>query len=108
MNVFPLIDIVSNMDYPFFWWLKQSCRDHLPNSYTIVLLKELGWKFWVWLFYKNMKDTFNEGLPYIIHFIVFHPILRRLQILLTVIRHLILIKSNLSKKNGLLFRIEFK
>ena len=41
---------------------------------------------------------FNEDPPYITHFVVFHPFLRGPQILLTFIRHLILTKSNLSKK----------
>ena len=45
-----------------------------------------------------MKDAFNEGLSNITHFIVFHPFLRRPQILLTFVRHLTLIKSNLIKK----------
>ena len=49
-----------------------------------------------------MKDTFNESLPYITHFVALHPILTRLQILLTVIRHLTLIKGNLSSNNSVL------
>ena len=77
---FPLINIVSNVDYPIFWWFKQTCQDHPPTSYNTVLLKEVGWEFWMWLFYKIMKDTFNEDLPYITHFDVFHPFLRRTQI----------------------------
>ena len=36
---FPLIDIVSNIDYLIFLYFKQSCRDHPPISYTTVLLK---------------------------------------------------------------------
>ena len=56
-----------------------------------------------------MKDTFNEGLPYITHFAVVHPFLRRPQILLTFIRRLTLVKSKLIKqKNSLLFLIKFK
>ena len=89
---FPLINIFSNINYPIFWWLQQSCWEHPPTSYTTALLKWVGWKFWVWLFYKNMKDTFNEDLPYITYFVVFHPFLRRPQILLTFIRHLTLRK----------------
>ena len=65
----------------------------------------MGWKFWEWLFYKNMKNTFNEGLPYITHFVVLHPFLKRPQILLTFIRHLTLIKSNLI---DILFLIKFE
>ena len=96
---FPLINIVSNTDYLIFWWLKQSCQDHPPTSYTTVLLKGVGWKFWEWLFYKNMKDTLYEDLPYMTHFAVFQPFRRRRQILLTFIRHLTLTKSKLSKRN---------
>ena len=56
-----------------------------------------------------MKDEFNESLPYITHFVVLDPYLKIPQILLIFIRHLILIKSNLSKKkSSLLFRIKFK
>ena len=56
-----------------------------------------------------MKDSFNERLTYITPFVVLHPFLRRPQILLTFIRHLTLIKSNLiKKKNGLLFQIKLK
>ena len=56
-------------------------------------------------FYKNMKDAFNEGLPYITHFVVLHPFLRRPQILLTFTTQLTLIKSNLRKK--LAFSLEY-
>ena len=48
-----------------------------------------------------MKDQLNEGLPYITYFVIYfvlHPFLTRQQILLTFIRRLTLIKSNLSKK----------
>ena len=62
------------------------------------LIQGVGWKFWVWLFWKNMKDTFNESLSYITRFVALHPFQRRPQILLTFIRHLILIKSNVSEK----------
>ena len=50
-----------------------------------------------------MKDAFNESLPYITHFVVFHPFLRRQQSLLTVIRHLTLGKSTLIKQKKLAF-----
>ena len=69
----------------------------LPTSYTIILLKGVEWKFWVWLFYKNMKDVFSEGLPYITHLVVLHSFLRRPQILLKFIRDLTLMKRNLIK-----------
>ena len=46
-----------------------------------------------------MKYTFNENLPYILLFVVFHSFLTRLQILLAFIRRLTLVKSNLSEKN---------
>ena len=49
-------------------------------------------------FIKNMKDAFNEDLLYIAHFVVLCPFLRRPQILLILMRHLTLIKSDLSKK----------
>ena len=57
-----------------------------------------------------MKDAFNEGLPYITQFIALHLFLKGPQILLTFIRHLALIQSNLIKQNkiSLLFRIKFK
>ena len=57
-----------------------------------------------------MKDAFNEGLPFITHFVFLYPFLRRPQILLTFTRHLTLIKSNLikQKKINLRFRIKFK
>ena len=96
---FLLLNIVSNTDYLIFWWLKQSCQDHPPTSYTTVLLKGVGWEFWEWLFYKNMKDTLYEDLPYMTHFAVFHPFQRRRHVLLTFIRHLTLTKSKLSKRN---------
>ena len=38
-----------------------------------------------------MKDTFNEGMPYITHFAAFHLFLGRPQIVLTFIRRQILI-----------------
>ena len=46
----------------------------------------------------------------ITHFAFLHPFLRRPQILLTFIRHLTLVKSNLIKQKTirLLFRIKFK
>ena len=47
---------------------------------------------------KNIKDAFNDGLPHITHFVVLHPFLKRSQTLLTFIRHLTLIKSNLIKQ----------
>ena len=52
-----------------------------------------------------MKDVFNEGLPYISHFVALHLFLRRPQISLTIIRHLTLIKSNfiMQKKLALSF-----
>ena len=106
---FPLIDIVSNIDYPIFWYFERSCWDHYPTFYTTVLLKVVEWKFWVWLFYKNIKDAINEGLPYITHFAVLHPFLRGPQISSRFIRHLTLIHSKFIKqKNSLLFRIKFK
>ena len=77
------------------WFLKFSLRktNWKCKAFHFTSL----WKFWVWLFYKNMKDTFNERLPYITHFVFLYPFLRRPQILLTFIRHLTWI--NLSKKN---------
>ena len=45
-----------------------------------------------------MKDVFYEDLPYITYSVVFHPFLRRPQILLTFIRDLTLINSNLIKQ----------
>ena len=45
-----------------------------------------------------MKDAFNEGLPYITHSVVLHLFLRRPHILLTLVRHLTLINSNLLKQ----------
>ena len=54
-------------------------------------------KFWVWLFCKNMKDAFNERLPYSTHFVFLHPILGKPQILLTFISHPTLMKKNLMK-----------
>ena len=50
-----------------------------------------------------MKDTLNEGLPYITHFAVLHLYLRRPQILLTFIRQMIF-----RKKVSLFFGIEFE
>ena len=47
---------------------------------------------------KNIKKAFNEALPYITHFVVLYLFLKRLRILLTFIRHLTLIKSNLIKQ----------
>ena len=49
-----------------------------------------GIEFLVSLFYKKMKIMFNKHLPYITHFIVLHPFLRRPQTLLT---------AELDKKN---------
>ena len=46
-----------------------------------------------------MKDTFHQGMSYIIHFVDLHPFLRRPQVLSTFTIHQILIKSNLSVKN---------
>ena len=47
----------------------------------------------------SVRDAFNEDLPYITHFIVLHPFLRRLKIfLLTFTTQLTLIKSDLRKK----------
>ena len=43
---------------------------------------------------------YNECLSYITHFVVLHPFLRRPQILLTFIRQITLIKSNLRKKEA--------
>ena len=45
-----------------------------------------------------MKDAFYEDLSYITYSVVFHPFLRRPQILLTFIRDLTLINSNLIKQ----------
>ena len=56
---FPLIDIIFDIDHPIFWWFKQSCWDHPATSYITALLKGVGWKLYVWLFYKQMKNTFN-------------------------------------------------
>ena len=55
-----------------------------------------------------MKDAFNEDLPYITHFIVLDPFLRRPRILLTFTGYLTLIISKLSKTNQpfLLSRIQ--
>ena len=53
-----------------------------------------------------MENAFNKVLPYITHFVVLHPSLSRPQILLTFLRHLTLIKSNLIKLKKLAFSFE--
>ena len=79
------------------------------NLSKISFLKVVEWKFWSWLFCKNMKDAFNEGLPYTAHFVVSHSFLRWSHNLLTFIIQLTLINSNLiKKKDSLLFQIKFK
>ena len=87
--------------------LKQSCQDHpLPPSIPRLLSYWSGWGgYFECDFHKNMKDAFNEGLPYITHFIVLHSFLRRTQILLTFTTQLNLIKSNLRKKSA--FSLEY-
>ena len=45
-----------------------------------------------------MKDTFNEGMPYITHFTVHYQFLKRPQLLLAFIRYKTLTKSDLSEK----------
>ena len=45
-----------------------------------------------------MKDVFNEGIPFITHFVFRHPFLRRLQFLSTFIKHLTLVDSKLIKQ----------
>ena len=66
-----------------------------------------GWNgSFKWLFYKNMKDAFNEGLPHIIQFFVLGPFLRGPQILLTFTRHLAFTRSNLIKQKKLVFSFE--
>ena len=75
---FPLRDIISNTDYPVFWGTT------LPPSIPRILSFLRGWDgYFECDFYKNMKDVFNEDLPYITHFVVFNPSLRRPQKLLT-------------------------
>ena len=98
--LFPLIDIASIIDYPGFLVIQ-------GESNTSVLLKGVEWIFWLWLFYKNIEDAFNEDLSYITHFVVLHPFLRRSQILLTSIIHLSLIKSNLIQQKKLAFSFEW-
>ena len=50
-----------------------------------------------WRFYKNMKEAFHEGLPYISHLVFLYTFLTRPHIFLTFIKHLTLINSNLIK-----------
>ena len=52
-----------------------------------------------------MKDVFNEGLLYITHFVVLHPVLRRPQILLIFTTQLTQIKNKLRKR--LAFSLEY-
>ena len=47
---------------------------------------------------KNIKKAFNEALLYVTHFVVLYLFLKRPRILLTFIKHLTLIKSNLIKQ----------
>ena len=70
--------------------------DNLHTS-CFSVFKRVKWTFWVRLLYKNMKDAYNESLSCIIHFTVLHPFLRTPQILVTFIRHLSLINTNLIK-----------
>ena len=85
---FSLIDIVSNIDYPIFGKQSKVVRTTLPPPIPLSCLK-VEWKFWMWLFYKNMKDAFNCI-----------PFLMRPQILLTLIRHLTSIKRDFIKQKN--------
>ena len=106
--LFPLIDIFSHIYYPIFGNLSKVVETILSPPISLSYLKGCHRNFG-WLFYKNMKNAFNKGLPYITHFVVFDQFLRRPKLLLTSIRHLTLIKTNLiKKKNSLLFQINFK
>ena len=104
---FSLIDIVSNIDYPVFGDLIKVVGTTLPTFIPRLLsyLRGRDGNFEC-DFYKNIKDTFNEGLPYITHFAVLHLFLRTPQILLTFIRQVTLIKSNFRKK--LAFSLEYR
>ena len=103
---FPLIDIISNIDYPVFGDLSEVVRTTLPHSIPRLLSYLRGWDgYFQCAFYKNMKDAFDEGLPHIAHFVVLHPFLRRPQILLTFTIQLTIIKSKVRKKSS--FSVEY-
>ena len=54
-----------------------------------------------------MKDAFNEGQPYITHFVLLHPFLRRPQVLLAFTRLDIYYIKNNSRKKPLAFSLEY-
>ena len=77
---------------PFLIQITQFCSNlgkvvGQTSQTPILFLKEVGWKFWVWLLKKNVGDRFNEGMSFITHFIFLQVILSRLQMLLTFSRH---------------------
>ena len=78
----------------FFGTLNKIVGTPLPPSYH-CLIQRGGMEILSMNFYKNMKDTLSQGMSYITHYVVFHPFPRRPHFLLTFIRHMTLIKSNL-------------
>ena len=77
----PSIDIVSNIDCLLFHNLSKVVGTTLPAP---IPLSPWGSQMEVFsLLCENMKETFNESLSYINHFVVLHPFLRRPKILLT-------------------------
>ena len=106
VNVFFMQTLSPIQITQFFGDLSKVVRTTLPPSMPRFLSYLRGWdEYFECDFYKNMKDVFNEGLPYITHFVVLHPFLRRPQILLTFTTQLTLIKSNLRKKSA--FSLEY-
>ena len=92
----PSIEIVSNTDCLLFHNLSKVVGTNLPAP---IPLSSWGSQMEILsLFYNNMKETFNESLSYINHFVVLHPFLLYNIFLLTFIRHLALIRSNLIEK----------
>ena len=68
---------------------------HFFGTFVGTPLPPSGMEILSMTFYKKMKDTLNQSMSYITHYVVFHPFLRRPHFLLTFIRHMTLIKSNL-------------
>ena len=77
----------------FFGILSKVVGTNLPPPTPLTYPKRWNGSF-EWLFCKNIKEAFNDRLPYINHFVILHSFLRISQILLTFTRYLTVIKSN--------------
>ena len=103
----PYDNIKSHKNPGFSACLKKIHFSKNPRGAQIdpAVLGLRGWDgYFECHFKKNMKDAFNEGLPYITHFLVLHLFLRRPQVLLTYTRlDIYYIKSNLK----LAFSLEY-